>query len=117
MLAACGSEDDAEGGGGGGPTGAVCPDDSALTYDDFGRQFFATNCNLCHGAASPDRMGAPTSYTFDTVEQIRVHADEIDMLSAAGPDATNTLMPPEGFPAPSEEDRQKLGEWLACGAP
>ncbi len=47
---------------------------------------------------------------------IRDQLDDIDTIAAAGPDAVNTEMPPD-TPAPTEEERRKLGEWLACGAP
>ena len=33
--------------------------------------------------------------------------------AAAGPDAVNTLMPPDGD-KPTEEQRRQLGQWLAC---
>ncbi len=47
---------------------------------------------------------------------IRAAADEIDTLAAAGPDATNKIMPDDD-PRPTDAQRAQLGEWLACGAP
>ena len=41
--------------------------------------------------------------------------EHIDEQAAAGPDAVNTEMP-IGAPAPTQAERQLLGEWLACGA-
>jgi mono/diheme cytochrome c family protein len=102
LLPGCGEEE-------GEPTGSTCPDDSTLTYESFGQAFFATNCLSCHGS------GGPESPKFDTVEQIRSNSAEIDRQAAAGPDATNTFMPETGSVA--TEERKKLGEWLACGAP
>lgn len=90
-----------------GPTGATCPADNALTYDSFGRAFFASYCNRCHGTG-PD--------TFDDVAYVRRDAPNIDRAAAAGPDAFNTVMPRSG-PAPSANERTELGQWLACGAP
>jgi mono/diheme cytochrome c family protein len=102
LLSGCGGEE-------GEPTGSTCPDDSNLTYESFGQAFFANNCLSCHGSAGPE------SPKLDTVEQIRSVADQIDRQAASGPDATNTFMPQGG--SVSTEQRQQLGEWLACGAP
>ena len=101
-----------------GPTGAICPEGSALTYESFGRAFFADYCQTCHASSviGTDRQGAPSSHPFDTVLEIRADAEAIDALSAAGPDRVNTDMP-RSFPVPTEAERFALGEWLACGAP
>ena len=119
LAGACGSD----GGGGGSepegkPTGATCPTTQTLTYDNFGQAFMKSYCLRCHSkdVAGADRLGAPEDHNFDTVEEIRPLAEHIDGLAGAGPDAINTAMP-EGDPSPSEEDRRKLAEWLACGAP
>jgi hypothetical protein len=93
----------------GDPTGSTCPEDSALTYENFGAAFMETNCLSCH------RAGGPESPTLSTLEQIRSNADEIDRAAASGPDTTNTYMPDGASVATAE--RKKLGEWLACGAP
>lgn len=92
---------------GSGSTGSTCPTNSTLTYDNFGRQFFASYCDRCHAA------GTRPAYT--TLAQIRADAVAIDREAAGGPDAVNTLMPESGT-APSEAERRQLGEWLACGA-
>lgn len=92
---------------GGTSTGSTCPQGSTLTYENFGRAFIQTNCNGCHGASQ--------SPTLTTQAAVQANATRIDELAASGPNATNTTMP-EGASV-SVEDRQKLGEWLACGAP
>jgi len=97
------------GGESGQSTGSSCPTSETLTYENFGKEFMATNCLACHGAAGPE------SPKFDTVQQIRSNVTAIDQQAAAGPNAVNTLMP-ESASVP-EADRRKLGEWLACGAP
>lgn len=90
-----------------------CPQGgTTLTYDTFGAPFFATWCERCHAADSANRHGAPHAYTFDTVDQIRSHASRIFERAAA----TNTSMPP-GQDDPPVDDRERLAEWLACGAP
>jgi cytochrome c5 len=99
----CSADDNAE------TTGTACPQDSALTYDTFGRAFFEEHCLSCHGS------GGPQSPKLTTLPQIRERSSRIDALAAAGPDGVNTAMPPVGSVEVSE--RKKLGEWLACGAP
>jgi hypothetical protein len=91
----------------GDPTGSTCPSTSTLTYDSFGKAFFATNCLSCHASKEIPH--------FNSVEEIRLSKDDIDRAAASGPNATNTYMPEDGDV--SDSDRQKLGEWLACGAP
>jgi uncharacterized membrane protein len=100
------------------PSGAQCPEDSALTYDNFGRDFVTHYCARCHAASVDDaqRQGAPMDSTFDDLASIRDNAELIDHHAASGPDAMNRLMPPSA-PLPSDAEREKLGAWLACGAP
>lgn len=102
-LAACGGD------GPGDATGSTCPSTQTLTYDNFGKQFFQANCLRCHASSGPE------SPKFDTVEQIRANASDIDRSAAAGPSAVNSYMP-DGASV-DEAERRKLGEWLACGAP
>jgi len=102
-LGACGS-------GPGDATGSVCPTGgSTLTYANFGQMFMQQHCLACHTAAGPE------SPKLDTIGQIRAASADIDKSAAAGPNAVNTYMPESG--SVPEEDRRKLGEWLACGAP
>lgn len=68
-----------------------------------------SHCLACHSASGPE------SPKFDTIEQIRAAASDIDRSAAAGPNAVNTYMP-DGASV-DEAERRKLGEWLACGAP
>ena len=49
------------------------------------------------------------------MQGVRLVANHIDRYAAAGPDAVNEIMPENGD-APSEAERRKLGEWLACGS-
>lgn len=88
-------------------SGATCPTSSTLTYDNFGRQFFASYCDRCHTS----REGP----TLNSLAAIRANSTAIDNAAAAGPSATNTSMP-EGSPQPTNAERLQLGEWLACGA-
>jgi uncharacterized membrane protein len=112
-ASSCGSDDDHHPEGG--ASGAVCPAGNTLSYDSFGRDFMQKYCTRCHASSVTGdlRNGAPADHNFDTRADILAMADHIDEHAAAGPDAVNTAMPPDGT-APTEEERRKLGEWLAC---
>ena len=97
------------------PTGASCPPGSPLTYDNFAKPFLTSYCTRCHSSTRTGeaRMGAPLFHDFDTETGILNVADHVDEEAAAGPEAVNELMPPDGA-KPAEEERFHLGEWLAC---
>jgi hypothetical protein len=90
-----------------------CPSGgTALTYENFGRTFLDQYCQVCHGKAGTDRNGAPSGYDFRDVESVRSLKDRIFARAAAD----NTSMPP-GPDDPPRDERERLAEWLACGAP
>lgn len=91
----------------------ACPEESALTYEDFGAPFVITWCNGCHSSGMPpeERAKAPASVNFDTLDDVRFHADRMWARAADH----NTTMPPVA--GPDDIEREMLGEWLACGAP
>jgi hypothetical protein len=90
-----------------------CPDDSPLTVINFGAPFMLSHCTGCHHSAlgEDERAGAPPGVDFDDLSGVRSHADRIWARAAD----QNATMPPLGGPA--QDDRTRLGEWLACGAP
>lgn len=88
------------------------PSGTMLTYQNFGATFMETHCQSCHGSKSSDRLGAPGDFIFDAYDQVHSRADRIFARSAAD----NDSMPPGPADIPIEE-RNKLAEWLACGAP
>lgn len=98
------------------PSGAECPSGSTLTYSNFGEQFFESYCLRCHSSdvSGNARMGAPADHDFDTLGEIELFQEHIDQLAAFGPDSENDAMPPGGA-SPSDDERLKLGEWIACG--
>lgn len=102
----------------GGGSGATCPSDSALTYQNFGQDFFSRYCTTCHASSlnGASRLSAPVDVDFDAQALIQRQLAAIDETAAAGPDAVNTAMPNAGV-RPTEAERRQLGEWLACGAP
>jgi uncharacterized membrane protein len=79
-----------------------CPPDSALTYESFGQLAIADHCLSCHAGKQSPRLG--------TVEEVRAHKSAILDQAVA-----STSMPQGGDML--LEERQLLGEWLACGAP
>lgn len=111
VLAACRGDE-------GEPTRSVCPSDSTLTYANFGRSLFERYCYRCHtrDLVGTDRSGSPLGSDYDSLTAIRAQREELDHHAAAGPNAVNEHMPPDGV-RPSLDERRRLGEWLACGAP
>jgi uncharacterized membrane protein len=90
-----------------------CPDGgTALSYDNFGRPFLDAWCNSCHSAGSGDRQGAPDDVNFDSRGDVADWRARIFARSAAD----NDSMPP-GPDDPPRAERDRLAEWLACGAP
>lgn len=83
------------------------PGGTSLTYDNFGKQFMNDYCVSCHGGPN-----GYSSRAFTTVESIRVSRDRIFVNAAAD----NTFMPP-GPDDPPKSERDKLADWLSCGAP
>ncbi|MCX4241218.1 hypothetical protein [Paraliomyxa miuraensis] len=90
-----------------------CPDDSFLTYENFGGPFILSYCTTCHASRLPAdmRQGSPIEVDFDDIDDIRAFDDRIWIRAAD----QNFTMPPVG--PPPEDERALLGEWLACGAP
>jgi hypothetical protein len=90
-----------------------CPDDSFLTYENFGGPFMLSYCTSCHASRLPAdlRQGSPIDVNFDDIDDVRTWADRIWIRGAD----QNFSMPPVG--PPDDEERARLGEWLACGAP
>lgn len=101
------------------PSGATCPSSGAPTAQAFGQAFLDSYCRSCHseGVTGTARHGAPPDINLDTLQEVRSWADSIDVHAAVGPDSHNEAMPPADSPQPSHEERELLGEWLACGAP
>jgi hypothetical protein len=90
-----------------------CPEDSELTWENFGGPFVLTYCTGCHHSELPAgmRQDAPQSIDFENVALVRDHAPRVWARAAD----QNATMPPAG--APASDERELLGEWLACGAP
>ena len=85
------------------------PTGTQLTYETFGARFLGENCNICH---SEHIHGAPEAFVFDTLDEVQQRRARIFVRAAA----TNTTMPPGPVDPPADE-RDRLAEWLTCGAP
>ena len=102
-------------------TGSKCPDPASpsVTYGSWAQGFFESYCTRCHSSTlvtNSERNGATPHANWDDLPTIQAYAQEIDAYAAGGPNGINRIMPPSN-PRPSDDDRIKLGEWLACGAP
>jgi hypothetical protein len=97
------------------PTGSTCPPGSTLTWQGFGEDFMGRYCTRCHASDrhGADRHGAPLYHDFDTEYGVWVVGEHVDLYAAAGPDAVNERMPPDGT-TPTMAERLQLGEWVAC---
>ncbi len=82
-----------------------------VTYASFADGFVRNNCRGCHSSAltGAARHRAPVRVNFDTLDDLRMHADRV-IIRATGPEAD---MPPAG--GPSDEERRLFEEWLHCG--
>jgi len=101
-------------------TESVCPPTQTLSYENFGKGFMESYCTECHDShkRGEERQGATSFHDFDTIYGIRAVHEHIDFTTAAGPTGVvNDSMPPDGEPAPTLEEREQLGEWIACGMP
>lgn len=110
VLAACGGDPQGE------PTGSTCPATNPPTYASFGQAFFTSYCIECHSETKTGdaRNGAPVTIDFDTRSLVRMATSNIDKLAAFGPSAHNSIMPPDGHPAPTDAERTQLGQYIAC---
>ena len=90
-----------------------CPPDSTLTWGNFGAPFMLDWCTGCHSEdlLEGERREAPMDINLQRLDDVRA---SMDLVWAEAGDH-NTAMPPVG--GPSAEERRRLGEWLACGAP
>ena len=74
LASGCGSD-------GGDETAVVgdplCDQGYVLTWKSWGEGFFATYCDACHAADTPNRFGATEGVTFDTLDEVRDQQDRI----------------------------------------
>lgn len=99
--------------GGGHDTGGVavdplCEKGYGLTWASWGEAYFATYCDACHAADSPNRFGAPDGVSFDTRAEARRWAPRIRARVLE-----DQTMPLGG--GVSDDDLYLLNVYLTCG--
>lgn len=72
-----------------------------------------THCAACHSArpTNPDFPEAPKGVRFDTAEEIRTHARQIEQQAVL-----SDIMPLGNATGMTEEERARLGAWIRAGA-
>ena len=93
--------------------GRDCPPGSLFTWENLGEAIMLNYCVGCHSENLEEgsRANAPLGVDFNTHELTQSWLERIYARSAD----SNTTMPPIDNMTPDE--RQDLGDWLACGAP
>lgn len=109
LVLACTPEPDDERRGKGGDA-SDC-DTELVGWDTFARGYLSTWCTPCHSSelVGASRSGAPEGVDFETWAGAALWAERI------GATSIDASMPPAG--GPSEEDRERILEWVECGAP
>lgn len=99
-------------------TGATCVPDTALTYENFGKEFMTQYCVRCHASnlSGAARQGAPADHDLDSLPAIRGIREHVDQTAGASDTVTNDTMPPDGL-KPSPQERKDLATWIACDLP
>jgi uncharacterized membrane protein len=110
MLCACTGEPEGK------DTASTCPPTDKPDYASFGMAFFSTYCLDCHSTSKTgaDRHDAPVAINFDTRALVRENTSNIDKQAAWGPAAHNVIMPPDDEMKPTDDERIRLGEYIAC---
>jgi uncharacterized membrane protein len=86
----------------------ACDTGTAIRWDPWGQTFFADYCRTCHSAGTAQRYGAPEEINFDSLSDVRAHADEIRRVVLE-----DRTMPVGGGVA--ESDLAGLDVFLRCG--
>ena len=90
-----------------------CPDESFVTYENFGEPFMLTWCTPCHSShlvTEEERQGAPSGVNLDSYDDVLDESAHIQLFVL-----DTDVMPPAG--GPEEDDLDLLAEWIACGMP
>jgi len=93
----------------GGGTGRV----EAVTYAEI-QPIVATHCAACHSArpTNPAYAAPPLGVVLDSYEHVRAASPRIRMVAV-----DSAVMPLGNVTGMTQAERQKLGAWIAAGAP
>ncbi len=83
-------------------------DCSAVSYANVGEPFMVQYCLGCHAGYSSNRQGAPVDVTLDSLENIRLHIDQVRI------EVESQTMPPSG--GVEEGQLALVLDWLDCEA-
>lgn len=115
----CGDDDDDDGPPDDGDGVSCPPGGTQLTEQSFGRPFLGAYCTRCHSSTltGAERNGAPPGLDWDRMDVVRANAAEMNEQAGANADGSVNVEMPPSDPRPSDDERRRLAEWLACGAP
>jgi uncharacterized membrane protein len=84
-----------------------------LVYADV-QPVFAERCAVCHAdkPVFPGFAQPPAGLRLETAEQVRAAAQKIQQQAI-----TTQVMPPGNLTKITDDERQRIGHWLAAGAP
>jgi uncharacterized membrane protein len=105
LLSACGEPDPQES-----VAAPLCETGLDVTWEGWAAGFMLSQCQPCHASEAPNRYGAPSTITFDTLEDCQAQSGAI-----ADAVLTRGSMPPAG--GVSDDERALLARWLECGLP
>jgi uncharacterized membrane protein len=90
----------------------AAPEGGTVAFADI-HPIFEKHCVQCHSARPrhPDFPQAPKGVAFDTPEQIRIHARNIEQQAVL-----STIMPLGNTTAMTDAERKRLGAWIEAGA-
>jgi hypothetical protein len=93
--------------------GRECPPDNTTTYTNTGGPILISWCITCHSSHVPadQRQRATVGVNFDTVNGIN---EQLLRIYARAGDDNKTMPPVDSLTA---DERRRLGDWIACGAP
>jgi len=77
------------------------------------QQIVSARCQPCHSLhpTAPGFTGPPSGVAFDTPEEIRARADQIQQLAVS-----STVMPLGNQTNMTAAERTELGQWIAQGS-
>ena len=90
----------------------AAPDGQAVAFADV-HPIIQEHCTACHSArpTNADFPDSPKGVAFDTPEQIRTHARNIEQQAVL-----SKIMPLGNLTGMTEEERRLLGAWVEAGA-
>jgi mono/diheme cytochrome c family protein len=86
-------------------------DTSVVTYSNSVAAVLSSNCNGCHGGATPS-----AGIKLDEYSGVKIHADNGRLIGAVAHSPSYSPMPKNGTKL-SDCNIAKIRKWIAAGAP